>query len=163
MGRKWTDAEFGKRVRAERELRGWSQAEMAKMLDANGIQPMHPTTIAKIEAGDRSVRINEAFGIADLFRLPIEVLVGRAPDRQSDQKYAVRALVTGADRSARQVRDAAGTLLKGLHDMAKFDFEGRASLEADGKRAVRALDEAYAALTAIAEYMPPAPEAEESE
>ena len=40
---------------------------MAKMLADRGVQPMHPTTIAKIEAGDRSVRINEAVEIADLF------------------------------------------------------------------------------------------------
>ena len=45
---------FRKRLRLERdEVRGWSQAELAKMLTARGID-MHPTTIAKIEAGDRA-------------------------------------------------------------------------------------------------------------
>ena len=57
--RKWTDDYFSKRLRAEREQRGWSQADMAKRLSAKDI-PMHWTTIAKIEAGDRSVRIVEA-------------------------------------------------------------------------------------------------------
>jgi hypothetical protein len=38
---------------------------------------MHPTTVAKIEAGDRSVRINEAVGIADLFEVSLDSLLGR--------------------------------------------------------------------------------------
>jgi hypothetical protein len=38
---------------------------MATMLSDKGI-PMHWTTIAKIEKNDRSVRIDEAAGIADL-------------------------------------------------------------------------------------------------
>ena len=38
---------------------------------------MHATTIAKIEAGSRSVRINEAVGIADLFEVSLDTLLGR--------------------------------------------------------------------------------------
>jgi transcriptional regulator with XRE-family HTH domain len=63
--RKWTEDYFSKRLRAERERRKWTQTELADQLDAKGI-PMHWTTIAKIEKGDRSVRIDEAAGIADL-------------------------------------------------------------------------------------------------
>ena len=74
---KWTDRCFGKRVKKERDHRGWSQAEMAKMLSDNGIQPMHPTTIAKIEMGMRSVRINEAVGIANLFATSLDELLDR--------------------------------------------------------------------------------------
>ena len=76
---KWADDRFGKRVKAERERRGWSQAEMAKILSDKGLRPMHPTTVAKIEAGDRSVRINEAVGMADLFEVSMDSLLGRIP------------------------------------------------------------------------------------
>ena len=47
-----------------------------KCCRTTGIQPMHPTTIAKIEAGTRSVRINEAVGIAELFEISLDTLVG---------------------------------------------------------------------------------------
>jgi ribosome-binding protein aMBF1 (putative translation factor) len=80
--RKWTEDHFAKRLRAEREHRGWSQAEMAKMLSDRGI-PMDWTTIAKVEKNDRSVRIDEAAGIADLFGTSVDELLGRkvAPER----------------------------------------------------------------------------------
>ena len=74
---KWSDRDFGKRVKAHRSDRGWTQPQMAKMLSDNGIYPMHSTTIAKIEAGERSVRINEAVGIAELFGVSLDSFVGR--------------------------------------------------------------------------------------
>ena len=92
--------------------------------------------------------------------MPLENLLGRASGNlRHDRRYRLQMLVIGADRSARQVRDAAAALAQGLHDMAKFDFDGRESLEADGKRAWNALSEAYTALRAIATYMPSSPEA----
>ena len=89
---KWIDQGFGKLVKAERDQRGWTQLAMAQMLEAKGI-PMHATTIAKIEAGDRSVRINEAAGIADLFELPLDFLLGRKPGtRRNELSYSLRHL-----------------------------------------------------------------------
>lgn len=57
---KWTDKRFGDLLRKERTDRKWTQPQMAEMLD------MHPTVLAKIEKGARSVRIVEAAVIADL-------------------------------------------------------------------------------------------------
>ena len=83
MGRKkWTEDYFSKRIRTERERREWSQADMAKMLSDKGI-PMHWTTVAKIEKGDRSVRIDEAAGIADLFEVSLDVLLDRSRDEKT--------------------------------------------------------------------------------
>ena len=80
---------FAELVKAKRDHRGWSQAYMANLLSDNGIHPLHPTTIAKIEAGDRSVRINEAEGIADLFEVSVDSLLGRKPaPQQNDVTYA---------------------------------------------------------------------------
>ncbi|HSS23985.1 MAG TPA: helix-turn-helix domain-containing protein [Mycobacterium sp.] len=155
MGRKWTDRQFGKRLKAEREHRGWSQAEMAKMLSDNEIR-VHPTTIAKIEAGDRSVRINEAFEIADLFGLSLDVLLGRATDLQSDLAYTLRGLLDTANQSAHQVWGISATLRERFTDVAALDFEGRETLQADGQRAFDALGEANTALTAVARFQLPA-------
>jgi transcriptional regulator with XRE-family HTH domain len=106
MGRhKWADEDFGKTVRTQREQRGWSQAEMAKMLSDRGIHPMHPTTVAKIEAGDRSVRINEAVGIADLFEVSVDSLLGRKHLTQDEElAQSLRELHSLADRYISELR-----------------------------------------------------------
>lgn len=102
---KWIDEQFGKTVRAQREQRGWSQADMAKMLSDKGIQPMHPTTVAKIEAGDRSVRINEALGIADLFEVSVDSLLGRKHLTQDEElAQRLRELHGLADRYISEIR-----------------------------------------------------------
>lgn len=67
---------LSRKLKTERQRRDWSQADVAKALSANGFQ-MYPTTIAKIEAGDRAVKIEEAVALADLFDLTLDVLTGR--------------------------------------------------------------------------------------
>ena len=102
---------FSKRLRAEREQRGWSQADMAERLSDKDI-PMHWTTIAKIEAGDRSVRIAEAVGIADLFEVSLDALLGRSVEPKNDERYAARALhdaVVQAPGSSKRSRPRCGT------------------------------------------------------
>lgn len=133
MGRKkWSDASFGKRVQIERTNRGWSQAEMAKMLSDNGVEPMHPTTIAKIEAGQRSVRINEALGIAELFEASIDSLLGRKPGTQSkEQEYALRLLRDTARQSSQNVFTAMETIREQLDDLPK-DFDNADTLHTLG-------------------------------
>ncbi len=171
MERKWVDSQFGKRVKAERERHSWTQEELAKMLSDKGIRPMHAVTIAKIESGYRSVRINEALGLADLFGASLDALLGHTTDPRDDQAYALLGLADTAKRSARQVADIAAAVAERLQDVHEFAHE---NLRADGQRAWDALREANAALTAIARVdvadglgillLPPAtPEAEEAE
>jgi transcriptional regulator with XRE-family HTH domain len=120
---KWTDQRFGERVKDEREARGWSQADMAKMLFDKGIKPMHPTTVAKIEAGVRSVRINEAVGIADLFGVSVDSLLGRKPgDQRNELQYLLRLLRDTARQSSQQVWATMETLREQLEELPK-DFE----------------------------------------
>ena len=80
MGRReLIDAQFGKRVREERERRRWSQEDLASDRPVKGI-PTYPSTIAKIEATrkPRAVRLGEAIGIAaDLFEVALDALLGR--------------------------------------------------------------------------------------
>jgi transcriptional regulator with XRE-family HTH domain len=51
-----------------REERGWSQAELAKRLSAIGFE-MHQTTVAKLEAGKRPLRVAETLALAQIFGL----------------------------------------------------------------------------------------------
>ena len=74
---RWLDLRFGERLKAEREARGWSQPHFAELLEAQGVTPMHATTVAKIESGKRSVRVVEALGMAEVFDVSIDSLMGR--------------------------------------------------------------------------------------
>jgi len=67
------EARFRKRVKKQRDRRGWSQADVAKMLGDKGIKGIYPTTVAKIESGERAVRIDEATALADLFETRLDV------------------------------------------------------------------------------------------
>jgi hypothetical protein len=84
---------------------------------------MHATTIAKIEAGTRSVRINEAVAIADLFEVSLDSLLGRKPGapQRSELTYLLRAL--------RQSSQQAKAALENVHDLLEelpVEFDGAA-------------------------------------
>lgn len=103
--RERTDAYFGSRVRRERELRGWSQEELAKRLTDKGI-PVYASTIAKIESEKkpRAPRLGEAAGIADLFDMSLDALLGRRPGVQTnDVTSQLRLLRDSAMQSSQQV------------------------------------------------------------
>lgn len=150
--RKWTEDYFSKRLRAERERRKWTQTELADQLDAKGI-PMHWTTIAKIEKGDRSVRIDEAAGIADLLGVSVDSLLGRRVDPQNDFADILRSLKHAAGKSVLDV-GAVHTLIQGwFMELHGFDeYEGWGNLDAEGGRALGALSEAQDALWRISAF-----------
>jgi transcriptional regulator with XRE-family HTH domain len=64
---------LGKKVRQLRIERGWTQEQLAEKLNEAG-WPMHQTTVAKIEAGTRPIRVAEADALALAFGLPIEAM-----------------------------------------------------------------------------------------
>jgi transcriptional regulator with XRE-family HTH domain len=134
---KWTDRRFGKRVKNERDHRGWSQAEMAKMLSDNGIQPMHPTTIAKIEMGMRSVRINEAVGIANLFATSLDELLDRRRYAYTDDlSLALAGLRHETQQSAELLSEIHGGLIFHLANIPDTDIDGIGALLRDVGSAV---------------------------
>jgi|GEM_PF-5946259 len=58
------DARFAVNMQRRREELGISQADLVRDLRANGWATVHPTTISRIENGDRPVRLGEARAIA---------------------------------------------------------------------------------------------------
>jgi transcriptional regulator with XRE-family HTH domain len=153
--RKWIEDHFSKHLRTERDSRGWSQTEMAEMLSDKGI-PMHWTTIAKIEKNDRSVRIDEAAGIADLFDTSVDALLGRKVRPGNDLAYILRAVLNTARQSAEQTAAIADALGVGLVDLDALEFNGREQLENEVVRAQRDLLKAQAALSNVAKFkLPP--------
>ena len=65
---------------------------------------MHPTTVSKIEAAERSVRITEAVGIAELFEMSLDNLLGSPDD--SGMVFALTTLCRYAGDAERQIKRA---------------------------------------------------------
>ena len=60
----------GRKVARMREQRGWSQSVLGEKLARHGFE-LHQTTIAKLEAGKRPIRVNEVVALADVFSVPV--------------------------------------------------------------------------------------------
>lgn len=116
---------FREQLRAERERLGWSQAEMAKALSANGF-PLHASAIAKIEAGDRAVRIDEAVAIADALDVELEDMLPSAPNEQSRLRRARRM----ADRAMYETRGGAASMAAAYEEIIDL-LEERPNLYAN--------------------------------
>lgn len=151
MGRREQTANhFGKLVRDERMQRDWSQAQMAARLSASGIPRIHPTTIAKIEAGDRPTRIDEAIGIADLFGVSLDKLLGRDIGPQQDLAYTLQALMQAAQQMAPLVSSLESRLAERVAELRAFpEFDERDAITAECERAAAALSQAGAAFAKL--------------
>jgi transcriptional regulator with XRE-family HTH domain len=68
----------GRELRRLREARRWSQEETARRMDAYGYD-FHQTSIAKTEAGQRPLRLNEAAAFACLFGVTLADLLAAVP------------------------------------------------------------------------------------
>lgn len=144
---------FRDRVREGRKALQWSQADLAKHLSERGIGVVHPSVIGKIEAGERSVRVDEAAAIADLFNVSVDSLLGRRIDEDAERDYALRSITSSAQRAADQVRDILEATERARDGIAGLDdFPGRRVLQADIKRALQKLEAAQGALTTMARF-----------
>lgn len=63
------------RVRLEREARGWSTNAVSDRMNDAGYE-MNPSAVWRIENGKRRVNVNEAIGLAEIFGISLENLVG---------------------------------------------------------------------------------------
>jgi transcriptional regulator with XRE-family HTH domain len=118
---------FRKRIANLRNERDWSQAEVAKKLTAMGIDNMHNTTVAKIEAGDREIKLDEAAALANLFGLSVDSLLGRSQGAHQDLLYALGALEDAVFTSRNELDRVSKSLQERLHEIPA-DYEGYESL-----------------------------------
>jgi hypothetical protein len=122
---------------------------MAKLLSDKGIQA-HPTTVAKIEAGDRAAKIDEVAVVADLFGVSLDTLLGRRAKPRSDLVYTLTAVVDTAYRSSTQVQQIRTALADRIADLSALDdLPARDALVAGCKRARALLMSADDELTAL--------------
>ncbi len=79
------------------------------------------------------MRINEAVGIADLFEVSLDSLLGRSPEAQRGElEYLLRALWDTALRSSHQVWTAMDTIREQLEELPK-GFQGAEQLQKFGR------------------------------
>jgi len=90
----------------------WSQADRHGKGVVGGLVCTRCTrpTIAKIEAGDRSVRVNEALGIADVFEMSLDALLGRREPDDTTLMFALRTLSGYAGDAKRQIVQVRGVV-----------------------------------------------------
>jgi len=157
--RKWTEDYFAGRLKIEREHRKWTQRQMAELLSAKMGYSVHWTTIAKIEKGERSVRIDEAGGIADLFGASVDELLGRShkPPDHYRISYPIRAIVDGARKALPALETILDMLGRDSHvlELAALEFEGQDVLMTDLLQAYSAVEDTKSAVTKVAAFEMP--------
>ncbi len=66
------DVRYGERLRGLRDARDMTQAELVSAMKGRGIAYMNPSTLSRIEAGTRPVRLSEAQVIGRIFNVSVE-------------------------------------------------------------------------------------------
>jgi transcriptional regulator with XRE-family HTH domain len=96
---------FAANLRATREDRGLSQAELARRMAEKG-WPWHQQTVGRVEAAQRVVRLGEAKDLASILETTVDAL-----GEPTTENGIVRALL-GASTAARKAwqQQAEGTL-----------------------------------------------------
>ena len=62
---------IGQRVRELRELRGLPQQHVAMVMTLTKGYRWHQTVVAKVERGERSLKLSEAVALADILGVPV--------------------------------------------------------------------------------------------
>lgn len=128
---------------------------MAELLSQEGFQ-FHGTTVAKIEAGDRTVSVAEAAAFAGIFGVSLDSLLGRNVNLENDLTYAVHGLQEAARQVADQITAAAHLFAARADDVIAFDFEDRDALLQPLGEACRSLVLADLALAKLRRFDLPA-------
>jgi transcriptional regulator with XRE-family HTH domain len=135
------EAMFGIRLRAFRRVRGWSQAELAEEMKGAGFN-WRQTTVAKAEAAERPLRLNEAMEVAATFGMTLtefldstddEVTQARINllhanmklDQALEREAQIRAELALAEETTRtwqHHREVAVTEFEGLREIVR-EFE----------------------------------------
>jgi transcriptional regulator with XRE-family HTH domain len=117
-------AVFGRRLRYLREEAGLTQRQLADVMREAGYK-MHQTTVAKIEAGERAVPVDEAAQFADALGIDLTQLLNVGQKRLITAQLKVRSLEHRAEEYARVLEE---TQVLMDHTLAKLE-DARARLK----------------------------------
>ncbi|MBG6224736.1 transcriptional regulator with XRE-family HTH domain [Arthrobacter sp. CAN_A2] len=68
------DENFGQNARIRREFLDYPQNTVARLMTAMYGFKWHQTVVAKVESGQRMIKLSEAYALADLYGVPLENL-----------------------------------------------------------------------------------------
>lgn len=85
------DTYFAQNMTRLREAAGLSQAEMVQKLREKGWKNVHPTTISRIEKGERPVRLSEAARIAQVLGQDLQLMM-ITPNRAGAEEEVDKAV-----------------------------------------------------------------------
>lgn len=145
----FAESQFRENLRRERDSRKWSQAHLAKLLSAKGLA-VYPTTVAKIEAGERAARIDEIVAVADLFNVTVDAMVGHASRRHSGdgRSIAFSALTAVLREAVGQVGSLDATLRNRLSGLDGLNLrKDERAAQAECERAADTLVDAIVAIS----------------
>ncbi|MEC4764766.1 helix-turn-helix transcriptional regulator [Mycobacterium sherrisii] len=139
---------FGERLQAERERRGWSQSSMAEKLGEHGFS-CYPTTVAKLEANERTLAAEELGAYADAFGCSVDWLMGRRARPAADRALALQRLNESTIDAEEAVRTSVRHITQALAPVVEIDHQ-------DGKftELAAAVQAACAALDSAREQFP---------
>lgn len=112
-------------MRAERKNLNKSQAQLAKLLKDNGFSAAHPSTVAKVEAGDRAVSLDELAAYSAVFNVSMSKLLGQPARPRGDLLYAVRGAEDAKEQAHWSVSSAERMLGEAASELADADPDGR--------------------------------------
>ena len=100
-------ARFAVNMRRRRELRGWSQRQLAQELVDLGHSTFRQQTVAEIEAGLRQVKLDEALALSRALGLSVENLI--RPEGVSARAGELLAAAWEIQDANRHARDLSST------------------------------------------------------
>ncbi|MFF9013439.1 helix-turn-helix domain-containing protein [Streptomyces sp. NPDC014870] len=95
-----------KRIKAERENRGWSTTTLSDRLNEAGYE-MNPSAVWRIENGKRRINLDEAIGFAEVFGVSLSNLVGPPALAAAGRAMELIDTVVAANAAAQRAQHAA--------------------------------------------------------
>lgn len=124
------DESIGRNVRAAREARGISQAELARLTSEVGITGFHQTTVARIESGKRALRAAEGIALARVLETSLETLAeSSANTRARSHLQHLGQASIAFDAAARELLHARLLAAQHLDEVLPYAEDGEAPFE----------------------------------
>ncbi|WP_338677712.1 helix-turn-helix transcriptional regulator [Streptomyces sp. SCSIO 30461] len=94
-----------KRIKVEREQRGWSTTTLSDRLNEAGYE-MNPSGVWRIENGKRRINLDEAIGFAEVFGVSLSNLVGPPALAAAGRAMELIDTVVAANLAAQRAQHA---------------------------------------------------------
>jgi len=107
---------LGKRLKAERKKRGWSQIYVAERIGITN------AVLSNYERDYRDPDTDTLIKLADLFDADVDYLLGRSNDRPNlDEKSSSRAYYGGGDDWTEEEKEMADAFIRTIRDRQKAE------------------------------------------